>query len=334
MARTRGFPENRGWFALVVLWLFMPAVCAAQGAWTPENNVEIIVGTGPGSSPDKVARLVQKIFQEQRSVSTPLTVVNKPGGNNSIGFNYLNQHPGDGHYLMIGVINLSLGVLTGRSSIGPRDVTPVSLLFNEYTALIVRPDSPIKSAKDFVDRLKKDPTSVSLGVSTATGGANHLAIAIPLKEAGIEIRKIRTIAFNSGGANVTALLGGHIDAIVISPSVVISQLASNHLRALATISPERLGGPYANVPTLRETGLKTALAKYRSIIGPKGMKPEQVAYWEARFAKLSENSDWKKQLDTFQWDGKYMNGKDLKVLIEDMHTQIESVLLDLGMIKR
>lgn len=334
MIRKLGISGKGRWSALFVLWMVLPAISVAQSNWAPEKNVEIVVGTAAGSSPDRVARLIQKIFQEQRALNVSATVVNKPGGNNSIGFNYLNQHPSDGHYLMIGVINLSLGKITGQSNIGPADVTPVSLLFNEYTALVVRPDSNIKSLRDFIDRLKSDPTSISLGVSTAVGGANHLAIAIPLKEAGIEIRKMRTVAFNSGGASVTAVLGGHIDAAVLSPSVVVPQLNSGQLRGLATVSMERLGGPYASVPTLREIGIKSVLAKYRAIIGPKGMTQQQVAFWEARLSRLSESDEWKKALDDNSWDGKYMNSKELKVLIDDMHKQIEGALLDLGMIKR
>ncbi len=334
MIRVLGISRNGRLLSLVVLWWLLPAVCAAQATWAPTKNVEIIVGSAAGSATDKLARVIQKNFLVQRTVSATTTVLNKPGGNNFVALSYLNQHTGDGHYLKIGTISLSIGQITGQSTIGPADVTPVSLLINEYTALIVRPDSQIKSVRDFVDRLQKDPASVSLGVSNTAGGANHLAIVIPLKEAGVDIRKMRTVAFNSGGASLSALLGGHIDSVVVSPSVVIPYLNSGQVRGLAMISMERLGGSFANVPTFREIGLKSVLNKYRAIIGPKGMVPEQVAYWETRLSRLSESSEWKKELVDNEWEGKYMGSNDLKVLIGDMHRQIEGTLRDLGMIKR
>lgn len=314
--------------------LYLPFPLLAQTAWSPERNVEIVVGTGPGSSPDRTARLIEKTWREQKSLTVPVTVVNKPGGNNSIGWSYLNQHAADGHYLMIGVVNLSLGVLTGATTIGYRDVTPVSLLFHEYTALVVRPDSPIKTVQDLVERLKKDPNSLSLAVSTAAGGANHLAAALVLKGAGVDVKKIRTVVFSSGGASVTALLGGHVDIIALSPSVVISHLTDGRLRGLVTLAPKRLGGPYANVPTFREFGVKPVLSKYRAIIGPRGMRPEHVVFWEAKFQQLSQDTDWKQELDKYQWDGEFMNSSKLRGFMEETHKNVEDALRDIGMLKQ
>jgi putative tricarboxylic transport membrane protein len=321
-------------FVLLLAALHLPFPLQAQTAWSPERNVEIVVGTGPGSSPDRVARLIQSTWQEQKSVAVPVTVVNKPGGNNSIGWTYLNQQGGDGHYLMIGVVNLSLGVLTGATKLGYRDVTPVSLLFHEYTALIVRPDSPIKTAQELVERLKKDPSGLSLAVSTAAGGANHLAAALALKGAGVDVKKIRTVVFGSGGASVTALLGGHVDVIALSPSVVIPHLTDGRLRGLAALAPKRLGGPYASVPTFRELGVKPVLSKYRAIIGPKDMRAEHVAFWEAQFEQLSQDAAWKQELDKFQWEGEFMNSSQLKVFMEETHKDVEDALRDIGMLKQ
>ena len=74
-----------------------PSMAGAQ-AWKPSKTVEIVVGSAPGGSPDVMARLVQAIFQTTGLVPTS-TVVNKPGAANTIGWAYLNQHAGDGHYI-------------------------------------------------------------------------------------------------------------------------------------------------------------------------------------------------------------------------------------------
>lgn len=306
----------------------------AQEAWRPDRNVEIVVGTAPGSSPDKTARLIQKIWHDQKAFDGTAVVINKPGANNSLGWAYLNQHSGDGHYLMIGVLNLSLGYLTGVTNISYRDITPIALLFNEYTAFVVQADSSIKTARDLIEQLKRDPASASLGVSTAAGGANHLAAALALKGSGIDVKKVRTVVFNSGGASISALLGGHVDLVTVSPSVVIPHLTSGTLRAVAVLAPTRLEGIYGQVPTWRELGVKPVLSKYRSIIGPKGMSTQQVAFWEARLARLAESPEWKKILNQNEWDGRYLNSQQLKELMEELDKQVEDALSELGMIKK
>jgi len=310
------------------------AAVHAQTGWKPEKNVEIIVGTAAGSSPDKVARLIQKLWQDRNVLDVPTVIVNKPGGNNSIGWTYLNQHSGNGHYLMIGVVNLSLAYLTGVTRLSYRDVTPVSMLFHEYTALVVRSDAPYKSPADIIQILKKDPNAVSLGVSTAAGGSNHLAAAMALSGAGVDVKKVRTVVFNAGGSSVTALLGGHVDMIALSPSVVISHLNAGRLRAIATVAPNRLSGVYADVPTFRELGVKPYLSKYRAIIGPRDMNPEQIAYWEGRFNRLSGDSEWKKILDENGWEGQFMNSRDLEAFMDETHKEVEKALGELGMLKK
>lgn len=74
----------------------------AQGAWRSDKPTELIVTTSPGGSNDLVTRLMQKILQDAKLLATPSVVVNRPGGNQTLAVAYLNQHPGDGHYLLMG----------------------------------------------------------------------------------------------------------------------------------------------------------------------------------------------------------------------------------------
>src|SRR6185503_9131987 len=72
----------------------------SQPAWRPEKPVEIIVPTGAGGANDIMARVVQKALQDQKLVATPVLVMNKAGGNQTLGTVYLRQHPGDPHFLL------------------------------------------------------------------------------------------------------------------------------------------------------------------------------------------------------------------------------------------
>jgi len=83
-------------FAAGCAALAMAILPAAAQQWKPSKPVELVVGSSPGGSPDVMARLVQRIFQNGGLVPSS-TVVNKPGAANTIGWAYLNQHAGDGH---------------------------------------------------------------------------------------------------------------------------------------------------------------------------------------------------------------------------------------------
>src|SRR5688572_29783910 len=103
-----GIRNNRGEGMNVRYWLLgfalagVSAACAAQSAWSPQKNVEIVVGSAPGGSNDKTGRQVERILVEKKLVNVSLAVVNKPGGGSNIAFTYVSQHAGDGHYLLVG----------------------------------------------------------------------------------------------------------------------------------------------------------------------------------------------------------------------------------------
>ena len=119
---------------------------------------------------------------------------------------------------MMANLNLSVGHLTGTSTFSYRDFTPVSLLYDEYVVFVVRKESPIKSGQDLLERLKKDPASLSVAFSSVAGGANHIAAGLVFKAAGIDIKKVRAVVFDSAGKAITAALGGHVDFVSASAS--------------------------------------------------------------------------------------------------------------------
>lgn len=312
--------------------LAAPAVATAQ-AWKPQQQVEIIVGSAAGSSPDTMARVIQRVWQDKRLVDVPATVMNRVGGGNTIAWNFLNQRPGDGHYLMISNINLSAGHLTGTSTFSYRDFTALGILFHEYIALSVNVDSPIKDGKDLLARLKKDPASASLGVSSVAGGANHLAAGLVYKTAGIDVKKIRTVVFDSAGKVMTATLGGHVDVAATSITAALRQVQSGKVRVLGVTSPRRLGGDMAQFPTWREQGAEVDFSNYRGMIGPKGLSAGQVAYWEGVLAALDRDESWRAHLEKTQLDRHLMTGRETVQYQDELDRKLRLILGELGLLK-
>ena len=336
MSATLNLPQ---WLTRVPAPWLAAGVCLltlspAVAQWKPEKRVEFIVPSGPGGGNDRVARLVQKIIQDGRLVNVVTTVVNKPGGGAAIGYAYLNQHPGDGHYLALTSVTLIADYLTGRASVSHADMTPVAQLFSEYLGFGVRPDSKFKTAKDLLAALKSDAGSVSAAISTSLGNHNHIALGLVTRAAGGDPRKLRTAVFNSGGDSLTAVLGGHVDLVVIPAATALPQVQGGRLRFIAVTSPRRLEGPLADVPTWREMGANAVVSNWRVMLGPKGMTPPQVAYWENVLGRVVQSDEWRNMLERDVVTGEFKRSAETREFIKAQYEELKGVLTELGLVKQ
>ena len=319
---------------LLVALALTSATAFAQTPWKPQRPVELIVGSAAGNSNDLMLRLIAQVTQEKRLLDVPMNVMNKPGGGNTIAWTYLNQHASDGHYLMMANLNLSVGHLTGTTTFSYRDFTPVSLLYDEYVVFVVRNESPIKTGRDLLERLKKDPASLSLSFSLVAGGANHIAAGLVFKAAGIDIKKVRAVVFDSAGKAITTALGGHVDFVSASASSAVSHLKAGTVRVIGITSPKRIGGVFADVPTFREQGANTTFSNYRGLIAGKTIPANQLAYWEQYFANLDKDASWRAHLDKNEWEPNYTNSRDTRKYWDELDAQMRSTLDDLGLLKK
>jgi putative tricarboxylic transport membrane protein len=329
MTIARYFARSAAAAALLIL---SNGVATAQ-AWKPEKPVEIIIGTSAGGPQDRTGRMVQKILQDMKLVPTPVTVVNRPGGGGAVALTYLSQHAGDGHHLMINAISLLTNHITGKSALNYTDFTPIAIMGIEYVSLSVRADSPLKSGKDVVERLRKDPSSLSVAIGTALGNATHISFALAMKAAGVDIRKLRTVVFNSGSESITAALGGHVDVAASAPSSVLPQVRGGKMRMLVIGAPQRLPGDLAGVPTWKELGVASTFDLWRGLAGPKGMTPAQVKYWDDALSKVVQSEEWKKELERFDMVNVYKNSADTAKHWKAEYDEVKAVLTELGLAK-
>ena len=317
-----------------VLLLIAAAECAqAQPAWKPDRPVEIIIGTAPGGPQDHMGRMLQKVLQDNRWFDVPLTAVNKPGGGGAVGLAYLNQHAGDGRYLMINAPTMLSNQITGKSPFGYADFTPLAVMGVEYECVAVRADSPLKTGKDLVDRLKKDPGSLSVAIGTSPGNAAHMAFATAMKIAGIDIKKLKTVSFNSVSEGTTALLGGHIDVESAPPSVLLQLVQTGKLRILAITAPRRARNELANVPTWKELGVDSTHEVWRGLAGPKGMTRAQIAFWDDVLGKAVKTEEWRKDLEQGQVENIYRDSAETGKYWKEQYEQARAILTDLGLAK-
>jgi putative tricarboxylic transport membrane protein len=305
----------------------------AQSGWKPERPVEIVVTCQPGCGPDAAARTIQKIWQDHGIVQVPSVVVNKPGGGGSVAFGYLKQRPGDAHAMVLSGAGAVVNTILGRG-VGHREITALAMMAAEYVGVAVQADSPIRSGSALIGILQKDPAAVSFGIANSLGNANHQAIALALKSAGIHPGRARNVVFQSGANAITALLGGHVQVVPASIGLWIGPLKAGQVRLIAVSAPKRLGGEVAQVPTWREQGIDAVVSVWRMMTAPPGLSAAQLAYWHAALRKTTETAEWKRDLERHYQSDEFMVGAELAQAVEQLHVQLRGLLTDLELVKK
>ena len=308
-----------------------PASTSSGQAWSPTKNVEIVVGSAPGGSNDRTGRSVEKLLNDLKLVPTTLSVVNKPGGGGNIMFSYINQHAGDAHYMMVGTTAMVSNHIVGSSKISYLDFTPIASLFNDYVVFAVNANSPVKTGKDLIERLKKDPQSVPLGFATSLGSHNHIAAGLLMKAFGGNARDLKAVAFKGAAEAVTALMGGHLELVTTAAGNVAPHLQSGRLRVVGVAADKRLPGTLANVPTWKEQGVNLVYGGWRSIVGPKGLTAAQVAFWEGALRKASQSAEWKSELERNYWSDDFVTSVQFRKDLDKDYADMKAVLTELGL---
>jgi putative tricarboxylic transport membrane protein len=301
--------------------------------WEPSKNVEIVVYAAPGGSNDKTARAIEKAIGSKKLIKSTMTVVNKTGGGGNIQLNYMTQHAGDPHFLMITTPTLLANHITGSSEQNHKDFTPIASMINDYSVFVVNSESAIKTGKDLFDRLKANPRSLSIGFAGALGGHNHVAAGLLMKGLGGEAKALKVVAFKGASEAITALMGGHIDVVVTAAGNVAPHMAAGKLRSVGVAATQRLSGEFSKIPTLKEQGVDVVWGNWRAVMGPKGMTPAQLTRWEGVLRDVIQTPEWKADLEANFWTNDFTAGDQFKRDLEKDYVGMKAVLVELGLAK-
>ena len=216
---------------------FGPSAFAQMG-WTPSQNLNYVIGVAPGGSVDLYARGIKSSLENLKLVNG-FTVLpdNKPGAAGLLSLQVLQRNRGNAHYLGTFHTGSIAGQVAGVLKADMRDYVPVSMMVEETSLVAVTADSPLKSLSDLIEKLRKDPTSLKIAVAPLKGLNTHLAIAKPLKVAGVDVSKLTVVPFRSSGDSMVALLGGHVDVVSATGPTVVPQAISGKVRMLASAAP-------------------------------------------------------------------------------------------------
>ncbi|MEK7820102.1 MAG: tripartite tricarboxylate transporter substrate binding protein, partial [Pseudomonadota bacterium] len=187
-------------------------------------------------------------------------------------------------------------------------LAPIALVTSDPTILVVPADKPWKTVADLVADAKKRPGEISFS-SSGLYGTLHMAMEMFAHGAGI---KLKHVPFNGAGPAMTALLGGHVDALASGPGVVIPHIKAGKLRALGNWGDKRVAS-LPDVPTFKELGYKDVeFYIWAGVFAPAGT-PESVQKSLREAVKATVNDpDFKATMDKLQTPISYLDAPEFK----------------------
>jgi putative tricarboxylic transport membrane protein len=298
-------------------------------SWKPDKPVELVVQSAAGGGSDIFARTIAKVLADEKIVTVPVNVVNKPGGSGAVAYSYLNQKKGDPYVIATATGSYITTPVLGHSPVSYKNFTNVAVLCVEDYVGVVRADSPYKSLKDLIAAAKKKPNSIRIGGSGAAGSD---AIIENRLEKAAQVQ-LNYIAFQSGGEVNAALLGGSVDLASPNPSEATQLVKAGRLRPIAMFSPQRLDN-WKDVPTAKEQGFDVTLEQFRGVVAAGGLTKEQTLFWQNAMVKMFQSPGFKKYLQENSLRQLVKVGGDADKYLAEQTTFYTEVYNELGMMKK
>jgi len=140
----------------------------------------------------------------------------------------------------------------------------------------------------------------------------------------------RRSPFPGGGERIAALLGGHVDIMVIEPEEAGEHIRAGNMRVLAQVSEKRLA-KFPEVPTLKEAGFDVPVVpQVRGVVAPPGIPKANVEFWQDFFRRLTRTPSWQKYIEDNQFEDGYQNAADLAKFYDEFTDRMRDILKDAG----
>lgn len=277
------------------------ATCLLAGsAFAAPEKPECIAPAKPGGGFDLTCKLVQSALQDGKYLDAPMRVTYMPGGIGAVAYNtVIANRPAEGGTVVAfsggSFLNLALGKFGKYTE---KDVKWVAAVGADYGAVIVRADAPYQSLKDLIEATRANPGKIVYGAGGSVGSQDWMKSALIAREAGVNYKNMRYVAFEGGGEAMTALMGGHVQAYTGDASEVAAHLKGGRgrvrVRVLAVLAPERLPGELAAIPTAIEQGYKVDWTIARGYyMGPK-VSDADYQWWRGAFDKMLASPEFDK----------------------------------------
>ena len=308
----------------------LAAVVLFAGSAFAQMELKIIAPAAPGGGWDQTARSIQQTLVAEKLVKSA-QVINVAGAGGTVGLaQFVTSAKGDGNQLMVNGFVMVGAILMNRSPVSLEQVTPIARLTEETQVMVVPANSPIKTAKDLAEAVKKDVARVTFAGGSA-GGVDHIMAALFVGAVGGDAAKVNYVPFSGGGESLAAILGGKVTAGISGYGEYEGQIKSGKLRAIGVTSPQRLPG--VDVPTFKEQGIDLVIANWRSLVGAPAINAAQKQALGELVDKMVNSAAWKEVLKQKGWDNAYLPADAFAKFLKDEQTRVRNVLQSVGLVK-
>lgn len=309
---------------------FALAAVAAAPAFAQQLELKIMAPAAPGGGWDQTARSIQQALTAEKLVRSA-QIVNVAGAGGTIGIaQFVNNARGDGSQLMVNGFVMVGAILMNKSPVTLDQVTPIARLTEETQVIVVPANSPIKTAKDLAEAIKRDIAKVTFAGGSA-GGVDHIMAALFAGAVGADASKVNYVPFSGGGESLAAILGGKVTAGISGYGEYEGQIKAGRLRAIGVTSPQHL--PNANVPTFKEQDIDLVITNWRSIMAAPGISAEQKKVLSDLIEKLAKSKAWADILKQRGWDDAYLGGDAFVQFLKAEQERVGKVLRSVGLMK-
>lgn len=327
----RGNFSLKGLLGVLLIVILMSLLPSESNAAYPEKPIELVVPNPPGGSTDVLARLVSKTAAKY--IPQPIVVINKAGGSEVIGREYVAHAKPDGYTLLMGY-GSGADVVSPYNMKLPYDPLTDFKAICRFSAhpyvLCVPSSSPYSTFEELVDAAKKKG---SLTIASAIKGSlsDLCSQVLGLK---FEFKAV-PIGFSGGAEAVTNLVRGQTDAGLGHPSEVVGHIKAGRLRPLLVTSKERIQiSPFQGIPSLFEKGYDgPEFAAVKGVGAPKGVSDDVVGYLEEKFKLVSEDQEFIDGMNQVVQPILWMGAKEFQAYVADLNAAYGKYMRELGMAK-
>lgn len=291
----------------------------------PSRPIELIVPFAPGGGSGITAEIMKKVITDEKLSPQPVNIIYKPGASGQVGWTYLATRKGNAHTIATATQSFSYGLVQKQMQVGPEAFTPIAMMLVDTQLMATHPQSGMKSMKDLIDRLMKDPNSVKVGGTGSAGSDANVAFMIN-NAAKV---KINYIPFKSGGEVNAAILGGHVDAALGNPNELAGYVQAGKLLPLVVFSDNRLAA-MKDVPTMKELGYDVVSRSTRGVLAPAGISKQEEQFLVDMMRKITESKGWAEYAEKNMMTVKFLGGADYAKYLAEERAQLEKNLKALG----
>ncbi|AVO51767.1 tripartite tricarboxylate transporter substrate binding protein [Ectopseudomonas mendocina] len=315
--------------------LLTSGLLAAGMALAEPKRPECIAPAKPGGGFDITCKIAQSGLKDSGLLKAPMRVTYMPGGIGAVAYNAVvalrPKEPGVITAWSSGsLLNLAQGKF-GRYD--EKAVRWLAAIGTDYGAITVHRDSPLKTFDDLIKQLEKAPSELVIGAGGTVGSQDWMQAALVARSAHIDPQALRYVAFEGGGEPMTALLGGHVHAIVSGFGEATAQLEAGNVRILAVMAEERLPGKLADIPTAKEQGYDVVWPIVRGFyMGPE-VSDEDFAWWQERFETLLAEEGFDKTREQFDLLPFAKTGKDLEQFVHEQVAEYKVLADEFGLLR-